>query len=69
MSELVQLKLNIGASDGDSSPSEEKRGTPTYRSGGLKKLDKEAPFVVKGASNYEGTQIIFILVGLIANQG
>ena len=40
MSELVQLKLNIGASDGDSTPSEEKRGTPTYRSGGLKKLDK-----------------------------
>ena len=39
-SELVQLKLNIGASDGDSTPSEEKRGTPTYRSGGLKKLDK-----------------------------
>ena len=36
-SELVQLKLNIGASDGDSTPSEEKRGTPTYRSGGLKK--------------------------------
>ena len=37
-SELLQLKLNIGASDGDSTPSEEKRGTPTYRSGGLKKL-------------------------------
>ena len=40
LSELVQLKLNIGASDGDSTPSEEKRGTPTYRSGGLKKLDQ-----------------------------
>jgi len=40
ISELVQLKLNIGASDGDSTPSEEKRGTPNYRSGGLKKLDK-----------------------------
>ena len=39
-SELVQLKLNIGAPDGDSTPSEEKRGTPTYKSGGLKKLDK-----------------------------
>jgi len=37
--ELVQLKLNIGASDGDSTPSEVKRGTPTYISGGLKKLD------------------------------
>jgi len=34
-SELVQLKLNIGASGGDSTPPEEKRGTPTYRSGGL----------------------------------
>ena len=53
-SELVQLKLNIGASDGDSTPSEEKRGTPTYRSGGLKKLDnlkifnvliKDNPFI------------------------
>ena len=40
LSELVQLKLNIEASDGDSTPSEEKRGTPTYRSGGLKKLDE-----------------------------
>ena len=34
-SELVQLKLNIGASDGDSTPSEAKRGTPIYRSGVL----------------------------------
>jgi hypothetical protein len=32
-------------------------------------MNKEAPFVVKGASNYEGTQINFIFVGLIANQG
>ena len=36
-SELVQLKLNIGASDGDSTPPETKRGTPTYRSGSIKK--------------------------------
>jgi hypothetical protein len=35
-SELVQLKLNIGASDGDSTPSEVKRGTPTYEVGVLK---------------------------------
>jgi hypothetical protein len=39
-SELVQPKLNIGASDGDSTPSEVKKGTPTYISGGLEKLDK-----------------------------
>jgi hypothetical protein len=39
-SELVQLTLNIGASDGDSTPSEVKRGTPTYRSGSLKKSDQ-----------------------------
>ena len=32
-SELVQLKLNIRASDGDSTPSEVKRGTPAYING------------------------------------
>jgi len=32
-SELVQLKLNIGASDGDSTPSEVKKGTPTGKHG------------------------------------
>ena len=34
-SELVQLKLNIGASDGDSTPPEVYEEPPTYRSGGL----------------------------------
>ncbi|EGW41787.1 hypothetical protein DOT_0264 [Desulfosporosinus sp. OT] len=35
-SELVQLKLNIEASDGDSTPPEVyEEPTPTYRSGGL----------------------------------
>ena len=35
-SELVQLKLNIEASDGDSTPPEVyEESTPTYRSGGL----------------------------------
>ena len=35
ISELVQLKLNIGASVGDSTPTEVEIGTPTYRSGSL----------------------------------
>ena len=53
-SELVQLKLNIGASDGDSTPSEEKRGTPTYRSGSLKKLDKTESQIVKPPVKWAG---------------
>jgi len=48
--ELVQLKLNFGASDGDSSPSEVKRGTPTSRSGCLKKLDIVSIKMVKESS-------------------
>ena len=34
-SELVQLKLNIEASVGESTPTEVEIGTPTYRSGSL----------------------------------
>jgi len=35
LSELVQLKLNIGTSVGDSTPTEAENGTPTSRSGCL----------------------------------
>ena len=35
VSELVQLKLNIEASVGESTPTEVEIGTPTYRSGSL----------------------------------
>ena len=35
LSELVQLKLNIEASVGESTPTEVEIGTPTYRSGSL----------------------------------
>ena len=52
-SELVQLKLNFGASDGDSTPTEgNAMRTPTYRSGGLKKGDKSvAVFYFTGTGN------------------
>jgi len=42
-SELVQLKLNIGASVGDSTPTEVGIGTPAYRSGCLG-IDKNSVF-------------------------
>jgi len=40
-SELVQLKLNIGTSVGDSTPTEAENGTPTYISGCLWMDEKE----------------------------
>ena len=42
LSELVQLKLNIEASVGESTPTEVEIGTPTYRSGCLG-IDKINP--------------------------
>ncbi len=43
ISELVQLKLNIETSVGESTPTEAENRipTPTYRSGSLKRLDKK----------------------------
>ncbi|MDR3542630.1 MAG: exodeoxyribonuclease V subunit gamma [Desulfosporosinus sp.] len=55
LSELVQLKLNIGASGGDSTPTEVEIGTPTYRSVSLG-IDEFPSMAV--APQSQGIQIV-----------
>ena len=58
LSELVQLKLNIGTSMGESIPTEVEYGTPIYRSGCLES-DKGGFFTESGLTLLE---VLFALV-------
>ena len=61
-SELVQLKLNIEASDGDSTPPEVyEESTPTYRSGGLENQIKNFTFTLPTSlSILSGGLLLFV---------